>query len=48
MSAEDFYTSAEYYLEAILNNLVQIQIVTQGVLILLCGICIYHLFWGRK
>lgn len=48
MTQDEFYFATNQALTLILDNLDKIVVISQSVLITICGICIYHLFWGMR
>ncbi len=48
MTQEEFYAATNEALGLMLDNLDKIVVMSQACLILICGICIYHVFWGSR
>lgn len=48
MTVEEYYPLIDQSLALILENLDKILIISQAMIILFCGIIIYHLFWSGK
>lgn len=48
MTIEEYYPLIDQALALILANIEKIVVISQAMMILFCGIIIYHLFWGSK